>query len=276
MGLFSGGNSKRTTNNETTNFNTSFGIGGDNTGLAISGDGNNIKTTDFGAIKGALSVVEEVSNQSLISNKDIVEQVLLGNTETNLAIAGLAAENGDNVTYLADATIAGNQALTETAMDNGVYLADATILGNQALTETAMNNNALLISQFGSDMFAMSDKNAALSQASMDNTAALSSQFSSDLNSAYSGFGADLTAVTESSIMANAQLTSEVNSLVGDISADSNQTLMEMAEMQSRGLDNALEIAGNMSMDDSAEASTDMIKYISIAAGIVAIAMVFK
>jgi len=254
VGLFSGGNSKRTTNNETTNFNTSFGIGGDNTGLAISGDDNNIQTTDFGAVKGAFSVVEEVSNQALISNKDIVEQVLLGNTETNLAIAGLAEESNDNITYLADATIS----------------------GNQALTETAMNNNALLVSQFGSDMFAMSDRNAELSQAAMDNTAALSSQFSADLNTAYSGFGADLTAVTESAQAANAQLTSEVNNLVTDINTQGNQTLMQMAEMQSRGLDNALEIAGNISMDDAAEASTNMVKYLSIAAGVVAIAMVFK
>jgi len=233
------------------------------TGVKSSKNNFNITTVsaDYGAIENALSfagqtlnTVENIATEALISNNDIVDQVLLGNTETNLAISGLASENGDNLTYLADATIS----------------------GNQALTETAMNNNALLVSQFGSDMFAMSDRNAELSQAAMDNTAALSSQFSADLNTAYSGFGADLTAVTESAQAANAQLTSEVNNLVTDINTQGNQTLMQMAEMQSRGLDNALEIAGNMSMDDSAEASTDMIKYISIAAGIVAVAMVFK
>jgi len=239
VGLFGGGNSKRTTNNETTNFNTSFGIGGDNDGSAISGDSNNVFTTDFGAIKGAFGVVD---------------QVLLGNTETNLAIAGLAAENGANA----------------------IFLAETSIAGNQALSESVMNNQALLIDQFGADMAEMSAKNAAISQSAMDNNSALSSQFGADLSSAYSGFGADLSAITESSIIANAQLTSEVNSLVGEISAGGNQTLMEMAEMQSRGLDNALEIAGNISMDDAAEASTNMVKYLSIAAGVVAIAMVFK
>jgi len=233
------------------------------TGVKSSKNNFNITTVsaDYGAIENALSfagqtlnTVENIATEALISNNDIVDQVLLGNTETNLAISGLASENGDNLTYLADATIS----------------------GNQALTETAMNNNALLVSQFGSDMFAMSDQNAMLAQNSMDNSAALNSQFGADIKTAYSDFGADLTAVTENSLIANAQLTSEVTNLVGDISADSNQTLMQMAEMQSRGLDNALEIAGNISMDDAAEASTNMVKYLSMAAGVVAIAMVFK
>ena len=271
-----GSKSQSSQKSASSNTSLSIGIGGDNNGFIVDGSNNNFTMSDHGAIEGAFDVVGEtifevidgqktailstnetvgnIATEAMINNTSVVEQVLLGNTETNLAITSLATENGANLAYL-----------TDTAID-----------GHQSLAETAMNNNSLLVSQFGEDMWNMSDKNAELNRVSMENSALLAEQFSSNLDSAYKGFGADLTAVTESSLNANALLTSEVNNLVGDISSQSNQTLMQMAEMQSRGLDNALEIAGNMSMDDSAEASTDMIKYISIAAGLVAITMVFK
>jgi len=55
MGLFSSrSRSSNSVTNETDNFNTSFGIGGDNNGLAVSGDGNQF--LDGGAISAAIDL----------------------------------------------------------------------------------------------------------------------------------------------------------------------------------------------------------------------------
>ncbi|MDT0603488.1 hypothetical protein [Thalassotalea castellviae] len=285
-----GSKSRSSQTSRSDNTSVSIGVGGDNNGFLVNGSGNTFNAVDHGAVDASFGLVRDamtgqthmfesalagnesvslaamdnvllandeanyLSGLAIESNAGIVDQVLLGNTDTQLAVAGLASEFGDDLTYLADGSIQ----------------------GNQALTELSINNNALLTSDFGDKMLAMSDSNQQLALASMDNSAALSSQFGADMSAAYSGYSNNLADITTTSINRNAELSNEFGNKMVDVVSDSQMALTEMAVLQERGLENALEVAGNMSMDDSAESSAEMIKYISIGLAVVGAAMVFK
>lgn len=94
MGLFSGGNSKATTNNKEIVFNNvDYGSGTGsktNVNLALDGDGNtttnNITSTDFGAIQSGLDVAK--------SALDNITSLASSSAASNASLAQQAAQNG--------------------------------------------------------------------------------------------------------------------------------------------------------------------------------------
>ena len=61
----SGSSSTTRSDQRTTNTSLSQGIQGDNTGVVLNGDNNNIQMADYGAIEGAFSIVNETASGAL-------------------------------------------------------------------------------------------------------------------------------------------------------------------------------------------------------------------
>jgi hypothetical protein len=95
MGLFSGGNSKSTTQNKDIAFNNvDYGEGGagskTNLNLALEGNSNtttnNVTSTDFGAVQGGLDVAKTAL--------DSITSLASSSAESNASLAQQAAKNG--------------------------------------------------------------------------------------------------------------------------------------------------------------------------------------
>tara|TARA_B110000211_G_scaffold226492_1_gene280113 strand:- start:498 stop:881 length:384 start_codon:yes stop_codon:yes gene_type:complete len=121
MGLFGGGNSKSSTeDNDITFNNVDYGESGgqgskSNINLAVSGDGNtttnNIMQTDFGAVMGGLDLAAKaldnitgLANSSAANNAALAEQASRTGDEKNIdgsvKLIGLALLGGSLFLYI--------------------------------------------------------------------------------------------------------------------------------------------------------------------------------
>lgn len=300
MGLFSSKKSVTENKQYTTNNVSQPVFSGDNHGINLQGEGNSLVMADPGlvssidkvtaALNGGIERSLSSVDNSVLGNQQIVELSLMNGLEQSaITNEALQAANGNML------------AISQDSMFNTVTMAqDALEFGRDGLDfgRDAMGSNERLASQFGSDL-------AYLTDATLGANQSLAAQFGQDLKGAFDGvtalasdFGFNLTTVTSDALASNERLSDSFNSRLSGVVSDSlsfadqqnyylaetlnNQsslvadTLKEMAVLQEKGLDNALTVAGNISMDDAAESSRDIMKYLSIAAAVVGVAMVLR
>ncbi|WP_286269527.1 hypothetical protein [Thalassotalea hakodatensis] len=275
----SGSKSRSSQTSRSDNTSVSIGIGGDNNGFLVNGSGNHFTSVDHGAVEGAIGIV----NDALVTNESIslgaINGVLTANDGAN-ALSELAimeaGENADTFMSLAGDVVESNANLANNFGDNLAYLTDSTLSNNNALTEKVLDNNNYLIEGFGAALERSSERESQNMQFAINNNTALASQFASDLKDTTDFFGSNIADLTSQSLSQNAQLTSEYGSNLADLTSQTQTALTDMAVLQEAGLDNALQIAGSLGTEDNSEASTNMVKYVMMGVGALAVAMVIK
>lgn len=221
----------------------------------------NISTGAFNAVSDASNGATMLSEMALntvetamFANKDLSELSIMNANESVQTMANLSLSFGDKTAYLADGAMASSERL-------------AADFGDDLFTISSQNNEILFNSITANQSLADSVINfsAMLSSEAMENNKALASDF-----------GFNLASITESSINRNAELVNNFGLSLADITQGQQMALTEMAVLQERGLDNALEIAGSLGTNDNTEASSNMIKYISMGLAVVGAAMVLR
>ncbi|WP_416306208.1 hypothetical protein [Neptunicella sp. SCSIO 80796] len=188
--------------------------------------------------------------------------------------------------YSADMGAYGMQLVTESLNDNierGLDSVDNAVLGNQSVVELSLMNSADQNNTLASALGEANQMNSFIAENALnfgrdalDSNTGLAEQFGADLKSLASDFGGLMADTTQSAfIFADNQ-----NAYLAQALQDGNQSvsdaLKEMAMLQEQGLDNALDVASSISMDDAAEASTSMVKYLMLGLTVFGVAMVFK
>ncbi len=265
MGFFSS-KSSRKTNNTSNNSSVSFGIGGDNNGVAVNGNNNTL--TDFNAVESAF----DFAGKSIDLYRGGLDSMMTANTEvstTAINAVGMAndganalselaimqaGENSTTFMSLSGDIVESNANLANTFGDNLSYLTDSVIDGNFAQTSKVLDNNNFLIGEFAQGLERSSMRESALMQQALSSNTDLSSQFGTDIKS----------------------LSSEYGSSLADMTGQTQTALLEMAQLQEAGLNNALDVASSIAMDDNSEASISMVKSVMLGVGAIAIAMVMK
>jgi len=233
---------------------------------------NNITNTDHGAIESAFNVVADTVSNTVNSIIDVVtgtsgdmlsvvDSALFASVDANNNITGLASDSAANSAYLADSVISSTESLAGQFGSDIAYLTDNSL----RLADSAMTNNAILV-----------DK-------TIDVTELLTSQhqqslndFGTGLKSAQEQYSADVGYLSNQSIQANSELTSQYMMGLNDNSMLVQDSLITLAQLQEKGLDSALEVAGNVALDDSVEGLKEIFKYLAIGGAVIGVAYAFK
>ena len=272
MGLFSGGNSKSTSNQTTNNENTNIATQGDNQGAVINGNGNSVTMTDnglvdalvdiggymsdstqaaFGAASDMAYSSTEFAGQAITDGFDYAE----GINRDSLDMA--EGVNRDSLNFGRDALDFGSDALSVTGdlmSDAMQYSSDAmlaSIEGNAGLAGQVIDANAALTGQsfsFGLDTFDGAMDSLNQSNSNMAALAEFTSNQSTDLARDSMAFGADL--------MAQYQLN------VSDANDNATNYILNASK-------SAMQFADNMSRSDGQQLAKDSNKTLMI--GIVAV-----
>lgn len=269
MGLFSSSSKSFTTGFDSGNRGT-IGEGALTPTLNISGDRNNaditnnITSTDHGVVDGALNLVNDTISNGLnavidvvlgasLDNMSIVDKSLFASSEANNTIAGIASDSSANSLYLADSVINSTENMASQFGNDVAYLADS-----------AMSNNAILV-----------DKTIDVTEVLTSQHQQALSDFGTGLKDAQAQYSADVGYLSNQSIQANSELTSQYMMGLNDNSMLVQDSLITLAQLQEKGLDSALEVAGNVALDDSVEGLKEIFKYLSIGAAVVGVAYAF-
>jgi len=253
---------------------------------------NNVSVNylDNGAIEQALRFAGENNHRyyegldSMMSQNSMVSEAAINavgmandgaNALSELAIMEVG-ENADTFMSLAGDMVESNANLAQSFGGDLAYLTDSVIDANYAQTDLVLNNNNYMLGEFADGLERSSMRESELMQNALASNTALSSQFASDLTNVTTNYSNNLADLTSQSMTQNAQLVSQYGSDLTDLTSQTQTALTEMAVLQEAGLDNALQIAGSMAMDDNSEASTNMVKYVMLGIGALGVAMVFK
>ncbi|GAA6171628.1 hypothetical protein NBRC116592_12980 [Colwellia sp. KU-HH00111] len=226
---------------------------------------NNITQTDHGAIDSAFGLVSDTFNNGLNSiidvvlgtsadNLSIVDSALLASAEANNNIANIAADSAANSAYLSDSVIASTENLASQYGGDLAYLTDSAMLNNAILADKVIDTTEVLASQHQQSL----------------------NDFGAGLKSAQEQYSADVGFLSNQSIQANAELTGLFGGYMADNSTMLNDSLLTLAQLQEQGLDSALEVAGNVALDDSVEGLKEIFKYLSIGAAVIGVAYAFR
>lgn len=260
MGLFSSKKSVTENKQYTTNNVSQPVFTGDNLGYNVQGEGNKVTFADPNLVAEGGAVLSDLS----ADNARNLETVTIGLND--------GIERGlDSV----DSAVLGNQQVTELALMNG---AEQSAITAEALQNA--NDNVAMIAQdgmfatitaaqealsFGRDSFDFGRDALDLGRDALASNERLADSFNDRLSGV----------VTDSLDFADQQ-NFYVAETLGNNAELVNQALTDMAVLQEQGLDNALTVAGNISMDDAAETSRDMVKFISIAAAVIGVGMALR
>lgn len=254
-------------NDSNGNTSNAFAMGNNSSGNTV-----NVTSTDFGAINaatgildksintvvdtvsGALSSVGSMFSDSMANNLSVVDSALFASTEANNLIAGIASDSAANSAFLSDSVINSTGALASQFGSDVAYLADSSMTNNAILTDKVIDVTEVLASQHQQSL----------------------NDFGTGLKDAQAQYSADVGYLSNQSIQANAELTSQYMMGLNDNSMLVQDSLITLAQLQERGLDSALEVAGNVALDDSVEGLKEIFKYLAIGGAIVGVAYAFN
>jgi hypothetical protein len=243
------GDSNKISGAVTSNVNitsTDYGAVGDAISLASNAVANTVDSAVY-LVDGVLSVFADGLGMISADNRAITESSMLAVSEANNNVTNVAADSLANSAYLSDSVIASTSAL------GGQFGADLAYL-----TDSAMTNNALLVDKTISTADMLTTQHQDSLNMMGDNLAVQAQKHSDDV-----GF------LSQQSIQANSELTALFGGYLFDNSSMLNQSMLDMANLQEQSLDSALEVAGNVALNDNVEGIQNMVRYISIAAAVV-------
>lgn len=255
MGLFSSSsrNTQNTTNYQLTE-NTTFGVDGDNNGQVINGNNNNVTLTDHGVIDSMVNTFADLvsinSSDTLSLNQSSMALV----SEANNNVTGIAADSLSNGAYLADSVIASTTALGGQFGSDLAYLTDSAMMNNGILVDKTISTVDLLTTQH---------------QQALDD-------YGMGLKEQAAQYSADVGFLSQQSIQGNNELTALFGGFLADNSSMLNLSMLEMASLQEQGLDSALEVAGNVALNDNVEGIQNMTRYLALAVGVVGVAWALR
>lgn len=249
-------------------YTPSFDIGDNN---KITGDVTsnvNITSTDFGAISGGLALAEgantlidntinvfaDLFSMASADNKSVAENSMMLVSEANNNVTNVAADSLSNNAYITDSVIASTSALGGQFGADLAYLTDSAMANNANLVGDTIDVVGILTTQHQDSLNMMGESLATQSARHSDDVGFLSQQ----------------------SMQANTELTALFGGLLADNSTMTNDTLLTMANLQEQSLDSALEVAGNVALNDNVEGIQNMTKYLSVAVGVVGVAFAIR
>jgi len=244
MGLFSG--SKKTNLTKTTNQTTSLGIGGDNNGAQINGNGNTVMMNDLGAIDSALGLASSLARDSVA--------LADGAVTTNAALVGESFA-------LADSMAQNNAELAQDSMSNNAELADSVIDTSAQMLGMSLDANGMALNTSALLMDSTFGRAAGLVSNQQEiNTSTLMAVHESSMNS-----------VNEGNALALA-LTEQTTNAMIEQSSDTFDSL-------NGGFKSMMQFADNASRSDGAMVAKSSNKVLMVGlgvAGLAAIAIAFK
>lgn len=210
---------------------------------------------------GAMDAAQMVKETSEQQSENAINAALTGagmglDTANNalLSAENIASESGQNVldaARMSDATVNNsletgvNAALTGAGM--GLDVASGTMRDALAAYESQAT-------MYGENINSMANQVADISAASLQAQNELAGQSL-----------ANYQALSETAMSYADSQNRYLADTLGENSLMTQTTLLEMAEMQERSLDSALQVAGAVAMDDNAEVQESQVKYLAIA-----------
>lgn len=272
-GFFGSGGKTNSGNTTTTNrtTNSNFDLANSDSAI-VSSLGNvsdsTVTMTDHGAIGSAMNFVESIGVTLDGVVNDTLDIVSMSNNDmkslSEFSIMEMS-ENAESVELIASESMSNNAYLTESVINTSENLASGFGGDLAYLTDSSLTSNSMLVDKV-IDTASMLTENHQLALDDMgmklaDNAA----QHSSDL-----GF------LTGQAIQGNNELTSQYMQSVEWLSTQTTDALQNFGIWTEGALDSALEVAGNVALDDSVEGLQNIFKYLSVAAGVVGVAYVVK
>lgn len=188
-----------------------------------------------------------------------------GNSSTKVAAGSIVGEGNSITNYDMSADVAGDAFASAGDM----------VLDGFDFSEAALAEGSDLTRDIGQLMG--DTANSALT--AMQDTAAASNDLAIGAVSEGNNLSRDVTSLMSESMQDALMFADSSNFYLSDTlgrNADRTQdTLLGLAQMQERGLDNALDVAQSFGTNDGAEVAGDAVKYIGIAAAVGFAAMMF-
>lgn len=240
---------------------------------------NYITTTDYDAIDKATNIIADglgAVNDAVLSVTDTignalstVVDVVTGTSADNKALSEFAimevAAASETAQSIAAESAANNAYLTDAALNNATALAQGFGSDLAYLTDSAMTNNAILV-----------DKTIDTAQTLTENQQVALDNMGQQLAEANRQHADDLGFLTGQNIQANNQLTSQYMQSVEWLTTQTNDALQNFGIWTEAALDSALDVAGNVALDDSVEGLQTIFKYLTIGAAVVGVAWAVK
>lgn len=221
---------------------------------------------------GAMDAAQMVKEISEYQSESAINAALTGagmglDTANNalLSVENIASESGANVldaARMSDATVNNaletgvNAALTGAGM--GLDVASGTMRDALAAYESQAT-------MYGENLNSMANQVADISATSLQAQNDLAGQSL-----------ANYQALSETAMSFADSQNRYLADTLGENSLMTQTTLLEMAEMQERSLDSALQVAGAVAMDDNAEVQESQVKYLAIAMAVGMAAFAFR
>jgi len=175
-----GGKSKSSSSQKSDQKSFSQALYGDNSGVNIGGDGNNVNFTDYGAIESALSFAE--------NNSDNAFSAVLDSNNNMGSVAETALGLADSLSF-------GAFDLADSAMGTNAELANQAMINTSSVAETGLE----LADSLGYGAYSlagdMASDNAELASQSMMNSSALASEgfsLADSLSNSFLGAGSEM------------------------------------------------------------------------------------
>lgn len=234
----------------------------------VEGQGATVNMTDHGAIDKATTLIDTAINTVASAANSIVD-VVLGVSADNKSLSEFAmmevSASADTSAMIASESAANNAYLTDTVLNNNNSLVQG--FGNDLaiITDNAMTNNAILVDKTIDTALVLTENQ----QIALDNMG----QQLADANRQHAD---DLGFLTGQNIQANNQLTSQYMQSVEWLATQTNDALQNFGVWTEAALDSALDVAGNVALDDSVEGLQNIFRYLTIGAAVVGVAFAVK
>lgn len=244
--------SKSEQKSESKNESVSIGIGGDNLGLIVNGNGNSITQTDFGAIEAAgdiaIGAFDSVNNAN-----DNLSYI----ASDGLSLAESVSENS---IALADSVSANSMALADSLGNAGINAGVELAQDGFMFANDAINTNSALVSQYGDLSALMLDRTLSSNESAFSQVGELlDSQGERNLNAAL--------AVGE----AGYQQLMLGTDLARDLSEQSSEASFEMQKNNNSTLENGfksmMQFADSVSRSDGSKIAESTNKTVMALAG---------
>ncbi len=217
-------------------------------------ESSNLFSIATDVVDSSINAVIDLFGISSVDNARISDSAMSMVSEANNNVTNVAADSLSNNAYITDSVIASTQALGGQFGSDLAYLTDSALTNNTMLVDKTINTVDILTTQH---------------QESLDN-------YGAGLKSQAAQYSADVGFLSQQSIQGNNELTALFGGFLADNSGMLNTSMLEMASLQEQGLDSALEVAGNVALDDSVEGITEIMKYVSLAVGVVGVAFAVR